>query len=154
MNALIVLLVIVALTACGSKPPTQSLESPKTIATTQDMCPLDIVGQWQRVRPRGGSWPPLHDLIFQLCEDGTWTNWNGFSGVWALDDNALTIGNETASSTGHIFLSRDTLYLNFTGDQYVRLVLLFQGSKAAEALDVEPDARRRVPFSRVYAEPG
>ena len=102
----------------------------------------------------GGGWPPLHDLIFQLCEDGTWTNWNGFSGVWALDDNALTIGNETASSTGHIFLSRDTLYLNLTGDQYVRLVLLFRGSKAAEGLDVEPDARRGVPFSRVYAEPG
>lgn len=58
MNALIVLLVIVALTACGSKPPTQSLESPKTIATTQDMCPLDIVGQWQRVRQQGGEGGP------------------------------------------------------------------------------------------------
>ena len=152
MNALIVLLVIVALTACGSKDPTQSLESPKTIATTQGMCPLDIVGQWQREVRRGPPRPPLDDLIFHLCEDGTWTNWNGFSGVWALDDNTLTIGNETASSTGHIFLSRDTLYLNFTGDQFVRLVLLFRGSKAAEGLDVEPDARIQVPFSRVYAE--
>lgn len=58
MERLIFLAVIVALTACGSKPPTQSLESPKTIATTQDMCPLDIVGQWQRVRLRGVGYPP------------------------------------------------------------------------------------------------
>ena len=150
MNALTFLLMIVALTACGSKTPTQPLESPKTIVTTQDMCPLDIVGQWEGVASYSH---PFARLIFHLCEDGTWTNWNGFSGVWALDYNAITIGNETERATGNIFLSGDTLYLNFTGDQYVKLVILFRGIEATDGLEVEPNDRIKIPFSRVYAEP-
>ena len=149
MNALTFLLVIVALTACGSKTPTQPLESPKTIVTTQDKCPLDILGQWEGDIRTGGLFA-RH--IFHLCEDGTWTNWNGFSGVWALDYNEITIGDETESATGHIFLSRDILYLNFTGDQYIKLVIIFIGIEAADGLEVEPNARFRIAFSRVESD--
>ena len=148
MNALPFLLVIVAFTACGSKTPTQPLESPKTIVTMQDKCPLDILGQWQGVP----NYPYFQRLIFHLCEDGTWTNWNGFSGVWALDYNEITIGDETESATGHIFLSGDRLYLNFTGDQYIKLVIIFIGIEVADGLEVEPNTRFQIPFSRVESD--
>lgn len=148
LRSIIVALAVVGLVACDSTRPTQSLKSSKTIATAQDVCPLDVVGQWEG---EGETFDWWRRHIVQFCEDGTWTNINGFSGTWSLDGNVLTITNRITNSTGIVFIARpetgDRLYLNLNADQLKELEILFLG--AAEYDDDQFYARSRLSFRKI-----
>ena len=157
--------VLVVLVACDSTRPTEPLESSKMMGTVQEICPLDIVGQWE------GQWFDWDDQsdnlnhewfsghIVQFCEDGTWTNIKGFSGTWSLDDNALTIAHKITNSTGLVFVARprvgdssdagERLYLNLALDQLVELEFILLGTVKTDDRFAPLDQRYRLFFRKI-----